>query len=111
MDPAPAWTATGIRSPDLMSGYERDRKFEIQRRPIISSNKFLSGMTRYFLRRRLGGPQGRSERVRVIRPLPGSGSRIVYPVASRCRGLTERRGRYYPHFARGGSPEQTRWIL
>ena len=39
--------------------------------------------TRYPLHRRLGGPQGRSGRVRKISPAPGFDSRTVQPVASR----------------------------
>jgi hypothetical protein len=41
------------------------------------------GKTRYPLYRRLGGPQGRSGRVRKISPPPGFDSRTVRPVASR----------------------------
>ena len=36
------------------------------------------------LYRRLGGPQGRSGRVRKIAPTPGFDPRTVQPVASRC---------------------------
>jgi hypothetical protein len=39
--------------------------------------------TRYPLYRKLGGPQGRSGRVRKISPLPGMDPRTVQPVASR----------------------------
>ena len=39
--------------------------------------------TRYPVYRRLGEPQGRSERVRRISPLPGFDPRTVQPVASR----------------------------
>jgi hypothetical protein len=39
--------------------------------------------TRYPLYRRLGGPQGRSERLRKISPPPGFDPRTVLPVASR----------------------------
>ena len=39
--------------------------------------------TRYPLYRRLGGPQGRSGRVREISPPPGFDPRTVQPVASR----------------------------
>ena len=39
--------------------------------------------TRHPLYRRLGGPQGRSERVRKISPPPGFDPRTVQPVASR----------------------------
>jgi hypothetical protein len=42
------------------------------------------GKTRYPLYRRLGGPQGRSGRVRKISPPPGFDSSTVQPVASRC---------------------------
>ena len=42
------------------------------------------GKTRYPLYRRLGGPQGRSGRVRKISPPPGFDPRTVQPVASRC---------------------------
>ena len=41
------------------------------------------GKTRYPLYRGLGGPQGRSERVQKISPLPGFDPRTVQPVASR----------------------------
>ena len=41
------------------------------------------GKTRYSLYRRLGGPQGRSGRVRKISPPPGLDPRTVQPVASR----------------------------
>jgi hypothetical protein len=40
------------------------------------------GKTRYPLYRRLGGTQGRSERVRKISPSPGFDPRTVQPVAS-----------------------------
>jgi hypothetical protein len=40
------------------------------------------GNTRYPLCRRMGGPQGRSGRVRKISPPPGSDPRAVQPVAS-----------------------------
>ena len=42
------------------------------------------GKTRYPLYRRLGGPQGRSGRVRKISPTPGFDPRTVQSVASRC---------------------------
>jgi hypothetical protein len=41
------------------------------------------GMTRYPLYKRLGGPQGRSGRLRKISPPPGFDPRTVQPVASR----------------------------
>jgi hypothetical protein len=41
------------------------------------------GKTRYPLYRRLGGPQGRSGRVRNISPPPGCDTRTVQPVVSR----------------------------
>ena len=41
------------------------------------------GKSRYPLYRRLGGPQGRSERVRKISPSPGFDPRTVQSVASR----------------------------
>ena len=41
------------------------------------------GKTRYPLYRRLGGPQGRSGRVRKISPSPGFNPRTIQPVASR----------------------------
>ena len=41
------------------------------------------GKTRYPLYRRLGGPQGRSGRVRKVSPPPGFDLRTVQPVASR----------------------------
>jgi hypothetical protein len=40
------------------------------------------GKTRYPLYRRLGGPQGRSGRVRKISPPPGFDLRTVQPIAS-----------------------------
>jgi hypothetical protein len=43
----------------------------------------LAGKPRYPLRRRLGGPQGRSGQVRKISPPPGFDPRAVQPVASR----------------------------
>jgi hypothetical protein len=42
-----------------------------------------TGKTRYLLYRRLGGPQGRSGRVRQISPPPAFDPRTVQPVASR----------------------------
>ena len=45
-----------------------------------------SRFTRYALYRRLGGPQGRSGRVRKISPPPGFDPRTVQPVASRYTG-------------------------
>jgi hypothetical protein len=49
-----------------------------------STTRFTPGKeTRYPLYRRLGGPQGRSGRVRKISPPPGFDSRTVQPVASR----------------------------
>ena len=41
------------------------------------------GKTRYPLYRRLGGPHGRSGRIRKISPPPGIDPRTVQPVASR----------------------------
>jgi len=41
-----------------------------------------SGKTPYPLYRRMGGPQGRSGRVRKISPSPGIDPRTVQPVAS-----------------------------
>ena len=41
-------------------------------------------MTRHPLYRRLGGPQGRSGRVRKVSPLPGFDPRTVQPVANCC---------------------------
>jgi len=42
-----------------------------------------AGKTRYPLYRRLGGPQGRSGRLRKISPPPGFDPRPVHPVESR----------------------------
>jgi hypothetical protein len=42
------------------------------------------GKTRYPLYRRLGGPHGRSGRLRKISPPPGFDPLIVQPVTSRC---------------------------
>ena len=44
------------------------------------------GKNRYVLCRRLGGPQGRSGRVRNISPPPRFDPRTVQPVASRYTG-------------------------
>jgi hypothetical protein len=46
------------------------------------------GKTRYPLYRRLGGPQGRSGRMRKISPPPGFDPRTVQPVASRLSPIT-----------------------
>ena len=47
-------------------------------------DRFIPGKeTRYPLYRRLGGPQGRSERVRKISPPPGFDRRTIQLVASR----------------------------
>jgi len=46
------------------------------------SDRFIPGKTRYPLCRRLGGPQGRSGRLRKISHPPGFDSRTVLPVAS-----------------------------
>jgi hypothetical protein len=47
------------------------------------------GRTRYPLYRRLGGPQGRSGRVRKTSPQPGFHPRTVQPVASRYTELSQ----------------------
>ena len=49
-----------------------------------SWSALLPGKTRYPVYRRLGGPQGRSGRVRKISPSPGFGPRTFQPIASRC---------------------------
>jgi len=46
-------------------------------------DRYTPGNTRYSLYRSLGGPQGRSERVRKISTPPGLDARTVQPVASR----------------------------
>jgi len=46
------------------------------------------GKTRYPLYRGLGGPQGRSGKVRKISPPPGFDPRTVQPVASRYTDYT-----------------------
>ena len=46
------------------------------------------GMIQYPLYRRLGGPQGRSGRLRNIFPLPGFDPWTVQPVASRYTDCT-----------------------
>jgi hypothetical protein len=51
------------------------------------------GKTRYPLYRRLGGPQGRSGRVRNISLTPGFDPRTVQPVASRYTDCA-----YYCHY-------------
>jgi len=48
-----------------------------------ASAAFPRGKTRYPLCRRLGGPQGRSGRVRNISPPPGFDPRTFQPVTSR----------------------------
>jgi hypothetical protein len=48
-----------------------------------TGRSFPPGMTRYPLHRKVGGPQGWSEQVRRISPLPGFDPRTVQPVASR----------------------------
>jgi hypothetical protein len=49
-----------------------------------SPGRFTPGReTRYPLYRRLGGPQGRSRRLRKMSPKPGFDPRTVQPVASR----------------------------
>ena len=45
---------------------------------------YPSGKTHYALCRRVGGPQGRSGRVRKISPPPEFDPRIIKPVAIRC---------------------------
>jgi hypothetical protein len=52
----------------------------VQRHASVASTP---GKTRYPLYTRLGGPQGRSGRVRKILPPPGFDPRTVQPVASR----------------------------
>jgi len=49
----------------------------------VGGQRHAPGKTRYPLYRRLGGPQGRSGRVRKISPPPGFDPRTVLPVASR----------------------------
>jgi hypothetical protein len=51
--------------------------------PTSRSDRITPGKTRYPLYRRLGGPQGRFERVREISPPPGFDPRTVQHVASR----------------------------
>jgi hypothetical protein len=65
--------------PFVSIGDRRSRVASSTPRPL-----YLQKKTRYALCRRLGGPQGRSERVWKISPLPGFGPRTVQPVASRC---------------------------
>ena len=47
-----------------------------------ASTALPPGKSRYALYKRLGGPQGRSGRVRKISPPPGFDPRTVQPVAS-----------------------------
>ena len=47
------------------------------------SRRFTPGMTRHLLYKRLGGPQGRFERMRIISHPPEFDRRIIQPVASR----------------------------
>jgi hypothetical protein len=50
----------------------------------VRAGRFTPGKeTRYPLYRRLGGPQGRTGRVRKISPRPGFDPRTVQPVSSR----------------------------
>ena len=52
-------------------------------RLALRPGRFTPGKTRYPLYRRLGGPQGRSGRVRKISPPPGFNPRPVQTLASR----------------------------
>ena len=49
----------------------------------VVNGRFTQGMTWYRLHWRLGGPYGRSGRVRIIRPLPRFEPRNFQPVAIR----------------------------
>jgi len=55
------------------------RAVSVKPRPL-----FTTGLTRYPLYRRLGGPQGRSGQMRKISPPSRLDARTVQPVASRC---------------------------
>jgi hypothetical protein len=65
-------------------------------------SRFTPGkQTRYTLCRRLGGPQGRSGRMRKISPPPGFDLRTVQPVASRYTYCATPvfQLKYYAHFS------------
>jgi hypothetical protein len=50
---------------------------------VVGQRHAPAVLPQYTLHRRLGGPQGRSGRVRKILPPPGFDARTVHPVASR----------------------------
>ena len=63
------------------------------------------GKTQYHLYKRLGRPQGRSGRVRIIPPPPGFDFRTVQPVASRYTiHAVLSHGRTTPYDIPGSSP-------
>jgi hypothetical protein len=89
-----------VKSKDKVSsrtGHE-DQEVEYRYNTTLSFTSALDGVggkrhaqpalpwrkTRYPLRMRLGGPQGRSGRVRKISPPPAFDPRTVQPVTSRC---------------------------
>jgi hypothetical protein len=61
------------------------------------------GNTLYPLYRRLGGPQGRSRRVRKISPLPGFDPRTVQPVSSRYTYWAIPAPKYYAYVCKIGT--------
>jgi len=60
---------------------------------------FTTGLTRYPLHRRLGGPQGRSGQMKKISPPSWLDAQTVQPVASRCTDYDTR-----PTLTTSGTP-------
>ena len=73
----------GIALPFHDHGTRRGWGVSVTPQPLFSPGK-----SRYLLYRRLGGPQGRSGKVRKISPPPGFDPRTVQPVASRYTDYT-----------------------
>ena len=80
-----------------------------------------TGKAQYPLYRRMGGPQGRSGRVRKISPPPGFDPRTVQPVASRytdwaiaahpCRGYVRNQGQETKLLNKPMSPRRLTFTL
>ena len=91
----------------LTSALDRGWVVNATPRPLYPPGK----ETRYPLSRRLGGPQGRSERARKISPPPGFYPPIVQPVASRYTDyaipahFTPGKDTRYPLYWRLGGPQ------
>ena len=87
---------TLVQAPRLCTGRTAHRGVEVQLCSFLTTaleggegsasrpgRSLPPGKTRYPLYRRLGGPLGRSGKVRKISPPPAFDPRTVYPVASR----------------------------